>query len=69
MCTPAYLSSTPGIYTLNAFDERVTFWLQRAGSLPYACVFAALYVCVQVCIGYTQAYAQIMQHTHTHTRQ
>ena len=27
------------------FDERVTFWLQRAGSLPCVCVFAALYVC------------------------
>ena len=23
----------------------VTFWLQRAGSLPCACVFAALYAC------------------------
>ena len=30
-------------YSLIAFDERVTFWLQRAGSLPCACVFAALY--------------------------
>ena len=28
-----------------AFDERVTFWLQHAGSLPCACVFAALYAC------------------------
>ena len=33
-------------YTLIAFDERVTFWLQRARSLPCASVFAALYVCV-----------------------
>ena len=30
-------------YTPIAFDERVIFWLQRAGSLPCACVFAALY--------------------------
>ena len=32
-------------YTPIAFDERVTFWLQRAGSLPCACLFAALYAC------------------------
>ena len=32
-------------YTLIAFDKRVTFWLQRAGSLPCVCVFAALYAC------------------------
>ena len=32
-------------YTSNAFDERVTFWLQRARSLPCACAFAALYAC------------------------
>ena len=32
-------------YTPIAFDERVTFWLQRAGSLSCAWVFAALYVC------------------------
>ena len=31
-----------------AFDERVTFWLQRAGSLPCACAFAALYSCTFV---------------------
>ena len=50
-------------YTSIAFDDIVTFWLQRAGSLPYACTFAALYACARA---YTQAYAQIMQHTHTH---
>ena len=32
-------------YTPIAFDERVTFWLQRAQSLPCACAFAALYAC------------------------
>ena len=32
-------------YTLIAFDERVTFWLQRAGSLPCANAFAALHAC------------------------
>ena len=30
-------------YTPIAFDERVTFWLQRAWSLPCACAFAAFY--------------------------
>ena len=32
-------------YTTIAFNERVTFWLQRTGSLRYACVFATLYAC------------------------
>ena len=34
-----------GYYTPIAFDERVTFWLQRARSLSCACAFAALYAC------------------------
>ena len=33
------------LYTPIAFDERVTFWIQRARSLPCACAFAALYTC------------------------
>ena len=35
-------------YTPIAFDERVTFWLQRARivrALHCACMFAALYAC------------------------
>ena len=36
-------------YTPIAFDERVTFWLQRAGSLPCACVFCCI-VCVCDCV-------------------
>ena len=32
-------------YTPIAFDEIVAFWLQRAGSLPCACSFAALHAC------------------------
>ena len=32
-------------YTPIAFDERVTFWLQHARSLPCVYVFAALYAC------------------------
>ena len=56
-------------YTPIAFDERVTFWLQRARSLPCACAFAVLYAyCMRVRLhnGYTQAYEQIMQHTDKH---
>ena len=33
------------LYTPIAFDERVTFWLQQARSLPCVCAFAALYAC------------------------
>ena len=29
-------------YSLIAFDERVTFWLQRVQSLPCACAYVAL---------------------------
>ena len=39
-------SHSVGDYTPIAFDERVTFWLQRARSLSCACTFAALYACV-----------------------
>ena len=39
---------TQGGYTPIAFDERVTFRLQRARSLPFASAFAALYVCAIV---------------------
>ena len=53
-------------YTLIAFDERVIFWLQRAGSLPCACVFAALYACAIAQWLYSSLYVQIMQHTNTH---
>ena len=53
-----------------AFDERVTFWLQRAGSPgPGHCLMRVrLLHCMRVRLrnGYTQAYAQIMQHTHMH---
>ena len=30
-------------YSLIAFDERVSFWLQRAQSLPCACAYVALF--------------------------
>ena len=31
-------------YSFIAFDERVTFWLQRVQSLPCACAYVALFV-------------------------
>ena len=30
--------------SLIAFDERVTFWLQRVRSMPCACAFVALFM-------------------------
>ena len=52
-------------YSLIAFDEKVTFWLQRA---CHCLVRACLLHCMRVRLhnGYTQAYVQIMQHTHMH---
>ena len=52
-------------YTPIAFDERVTFWLKRAGSLPLR---ACLLHCMRVRLrnGYAQAYVHIMQHRHMH---
>ena len=52
-------------YTPIAFDERVTFWLQRA---RHFLVHVRLLHCMRVWLrnGYTWAYVQIMQHTHTH---
>ena len=35
--------STNANYSLIAFDERVTFWLQRVWSLPCACAYVALF--------------------------
>ena len=31
------------VYSLIAFDERVTFWLQRVWSVPCACAYVALF--------------------------
>ena len=48
-----------------AFNERVTFWLQPSG---YCLLRVRLLHCMHGRLrnGYTQAYAQIMQHTHTY---
>ena len=40
-----YVKYSYDSYTPIAFDDRVFFWLQRAGSLPCECGFAALYAC------------------------
>ena len=43
-------NKTQPVYTPIAFDERVFFWLQRAWSLPCACVLACSIVCMCDCI-------------------
>ena len=43
--TCLYKKSCSCIYTPIALDERVTFSLQRARSLPCAFAFAALFAC------------------------
>ena len=55
---------TLGTYIPIAFDERVTVWLQPPG---HCLVHVRLLHCMHVQLrnGYTRAYAQIMQHTHT----
>ena len=54
------------LYTPIAFDERVTFGFNAPG---HCLVRVRLLHCMRVQLrnGITQAYAQIMQHTHTHT--
>ena len=41
--TPSFPRSEEVSYSLIAFDERVTFWLQCVRSLPCACVYVALF--------------------------
>ena len=52
-------------YTPIAFDERVTFGFNAP---DHCLVHVRLQHCMRVRLhnGYTQAYAQIMQHTHMH---
>ena len=53
--------------TPTAFNERVTFSLQHAWSLPGAHALNLLHsMFVLLRIDYTRANTQIMQHTHTH---
>ena len=52
-------------YTPIAFDERVTFCLQRSLSQPYLCVCVCCIVCMYDCVMVTrEPHTQIMQHTH-----
>ena len=50
-------------YSLIAFVERVTFWLQRARSLPCACAHIALHVRL-TCNHYAIAHAYNAANTH-----
>ena len=42
---PLREAQNKGFYSLIAFDERVTFWLQCIRSLPCACAYVALFAC------------------------
>ena len=42
-CVPRFGNSVRWCYTLIAFDDRITFWLQLVGSLPCACAHVALF--------------------------
>ena len=61
-----YTLHTLSRYSLIAFDERVTFWLQRVRSLPCACVYVALFVCRLAYNHYAIAHTHTMQQTCTH---
>ena len=53
-------------YSLIAFDERVTFWLQRVRSLPCVCVYVALCVRRFAYNHYAIAHAYNAANAHTH---
>ena len=51
-------------YSLIAFDERVTFWLQRVRSLPCACAYVALFAHRLAYNRYAIAHAYNAANTH-----
>ena len=52
-------------YSLIAFDERVTFWLQRVRSLPCTCAYVALFA-RRLAHNHYATHTHTMQQTHTH---
>ena len=42
-CSKVITKDHPPISSLIAFDEKVTFWLQRILLLPCACAYVALF--------------------------
>ena len=52
------------VYSLIAFDERITFWLQRVRSLPCACAYVALFACRLAYNHYAIAHAFNAANTH-----
>ena len=58
-------SDKKGVYSLIAFHERVTFWLQRVRSLPFA-VRMLHYLHVGLRITITQSHTHTMQQTRMH---
>ena len=51
-------------HSLTAYDERVTFWLQRVRSLT--CAYVVLFACRPMRITITQSHTHTMQQTHVH---
>ena len=51
-------------YSLIAFDERVTFWLQRVRSLPCACAYVAVFAHRLAFNHYAIAHAYNAANTH-----
>ena len=51
-------------YSLIAFDERVTFWLQRVRSLPCACAYVALFARTHAYNHYAIAHAYNAANAH-----
>ena len=62
-CFSCYLDNV-GAYSLIAFDERVTFWLQRVRSLPCVCAYDALFARRLAYNHYAIAYAYNAANTH-----
>ena len=58
------LGGTISLCSLIAFDERVTFWLQRVRSLPCACAYVALFLRRLAYNHYAIAHAYNAANTH-----
>ena len=56
--------SEQGTYSLIAFDEKVTFWLQCVQSLPCVCVYVALFARRLAYNHYAIAHAYNAANTH-----
>ena len=48
------------LFSLIAFNERVTFWLQRVRSLPCACAYVTFFACTCRLVNNYHAIAQLL---------